>query len=138
MAVLFLAGLITYYWAETRGNPAFAAFHVDQTPFFFSSRRRHTSWPRDWSSDVCSSDLVTGDAVIAFLLFEARFPRSLRYCLASAVTQFRRLMPAQAGGIAEAHQRLQSLDRWLDQQEHGGGIVSDHALLTHVVDETAA
>src|SRR5437870_11874606 len=27
--------------------------------FFFSSRRRHTRWPRDWSSDVCSSDLGT-------------------------------------------------------------------------------
>src|SRR5690625_7671730 len=26
--------------------------------FFFASRRRHTRWPRDWSSDVCSSDLV--------------------------------------------------------------------------------
>src|SRR5439155_16139096 len=26
--------------------------------FSFSSRRRHTRWPRDWSSDVCSSDLV--------------------------------------------------------------------------------
>src|SRR5690625_2757144 len=26
--------------------------------FFFSSRRRHTRWPRDWSSDVCSSDLT--------------------------------------------------------------------------------
>src|SRR6266508_1374574 len=25
--------------------------------FFFSSRRGHTIWPRDWSSDVCSSDL---------------------------------------------------------------------------------
>src|SRR5690606_39612697 len=25
--------------------------------FFFSSRRRHTSFSRDWSSDVCSSDL---------------------------------------------------------------------------------
>src|SRR5439155_11316131 len=25
--------------------------------FFFSSRRRHTGGPRDWSSDVCSSDL---------------------------------------------------------------------------------
>src|SRR5690625_6491246 len=25
---------------------------------FFSSRRRHTRWPRDWSSDVCSSDLT--------------------------------------------------------------------------------
>src|SRR5690625_7138902 len=28
------------------------------TVFFFSSRRRHTRWPRDWSSDVCSSDLI--------------------------------------------------------------------------------
>src|SRR5437870_11378952 len=28
--------------------------------FFFSNRRRHTRWPRDWSSDVCSSDLVGG------------------------------------------------------------------------------
>src|SRR5207253_8660348 len=28
--------------------------------FFFSSRRRHTRWPRDWSSDVCSSDLKEG------------------------------------------------------------------------------
>src|SRR5439155_10862418 len=28
--------------------------------FFFSSRRRHTRWPRDWSSDVCSSDLNRG------------------------------------------------------------------------------
>src|SRR5579862_763612 len=27
--------------------------------FFFSSRRRHTSLNCDWSSDVCSSDLVT-------------------------------------------------------------------------------
>src|SRR5258707_5944934 len=26
-------------------------------PFFFSSRRRHTRYWRDWSSDVCSSDL---------------------------------------------------------------------------------
>src|SRR5438128_11836274 len=26
--------------------------------FFFSSRRRHTRCYRDWSSDVCSSDLI--------------------------------------------------------------------------------
>src|SRR3989440_3668802 len=26
--------------------------------FFFSSRRRHTRSDRDWSSDVCSSDLL--------------------------------------------------------------------------------
>src|SRR5439155_18833603 len=30
---------------------------VPERFFFFSSRRRHTRWPRDWSSDVCSSDL---------------------------------------------------------------------------------
>src|SRR3712207_8233454 len=28
--------------------------------FFFSSRRRHTRYWRDWSSDVCSSDLPAG------------------------------------------------------------------------------
>src|SRR5689334_1747049 len=32
----------------------------DDLYFFFSSRRRHTRWNCDWSSDVCSSDL--GDA----------------------------------------------------------------------------
>src|SRR5689334_14252790 len=39
--------------------------------FFFSSRRRHTIWNCDWSSDVCSSDLIARAAtgrpgVIAF------------------------------------------------------------------------
>src|SRR5271169_6924091 len=38
--------------------------------FFFSSRRRHTRCYRDWSSDVCSSDLLSlarrlGDAGVA-------------------------------------------------------------------------
>src|SRR5207249_8006347 len=31
---------------------------VCRRSFFFSSRRRHTRSKRDWSSDVCSSDLV--------------------------------------------------------------------------------
>src|SRR5215813_7031935 len=31
--------------------------------FFFSSRRRHTMCGRDWSSDVCSSDLLTRAAM---------------------------------------------------------------------------
>src|SRR5436309_12724228 len=30
---------------------------MDDQSFFFSSRRRHTRFSRDWSSDVCSSDL---------------------------------------------------------------------------------
>src|SRR5690606_40734528 len=40
--VMFLAGLLKIF-------------------FFFSSRRRHTSFSRDWSSDVCSSDLTYSD-----------------------------------------------------------------------------
>src|SRR5688500_20029493 len=31
---------------------------MTSTLFFFSSRRRHTRLQGDWSSDVCSSDLV--------------------------------------------------------------------------------
>src|SRR3989449_8479092 len=38
--------------------------------FFFSSRRRHTRCSRDWSSDVCSSDLQ-GMAVVSLRYFNA-------------------------------------------------------------------
>src|SRR5690606_40816440 len=33
--------------------------------FFFSSRRRHTRFSRDWSSDVCSSDLAVEHGALA-------------------------------------------------------------------------
>src|SRR5207237_7622511 len=34
--------------------------------FFFSSRRRHTRFKCDWSSDVCSSDLSLESACLQF------------------------------------------------------------------------
>src|SRR3712207_7139302 len=52
--------------------------------FFFSSRRRHTRYWRDWSSDVCSSDLESGPCLFAtvrrhpisvFLSLKARYSR---------------------------------------------------------------
>src|SRR5947209_14945399 len=46
--------------AEIPGHPWFIGvqFHPElKSKFFFSSRRRHTRYWRDWSSDVCSSDL---------------------------------------------------------------------------------
>src|SRR5690625_7698623 len=47
--------------------------------FFFSSRRRHTRWPRDWSSDVCSSDLQRDLSGSAFRrLCRAEFLNYLR------------------------------------------------------------
>src|SRR5690606_40784306 len=36
--------------------------------FFFSSRRRHTRFSRDWSSDVCSSDLPSKIPRVSFVL----------------------------------------------------------------------
>src|SRR3712207_5492841 len=42
--------------------------------FFFSSRRRHTRYWRDWSSDVCSSDLVA-DRPLTEVLAEHLEPR---------------------------------------------------------------
>src|SRR5690606_32034213 len=36
----------------------FRLFVLSLSFLFFSSRRRHTRFSRDWSSDVCSSDLI--------------------------------------------------------------------------------
>src|SRR5690606_40355632 len=50
--------------------------------FFFSSRRRHTRFSRDWSSDVCSSDLIEQRvdqylALIELQQFGGRYPAQL-------------------------------------------------------------
>src|SRR6266704_6263117 len=47
--------------------------------FFFSSRRRHTISKRDWSSDVCSSDLTGLD--------EKGQPRNVKGVAANAQTK---------------------------------------------------
>src|SRR5690349_22537394 len=46
--------------------------------FFFSSRRRHTRSLRDWSSDVCSSDLDGADRAGGSCAAEAVARRKLR------------------------------------------------------------
>src|SRR5437879_13831782 len=51
--------------AFTRRNRRWQSTSLVIPSFFFSSRRRHTRYIGDWSSDVCSSDLAaTGDAVL--------------------------------------------------------------------------
>src|SRR5687768_12321784 len=56
--------------------------------FFFSSRRRHTRCSRDWSSDVCSSDLVLHTCfgyahIVKDRLTGYPFLRELRDCVAT-------------------------------------------------------
>src|SRR5206468_9626975 len=41
--------------------------------FFFSSRRRHTRSDRDWSSDVCSSDLAAGRESVRTAIADAEW-----------------------------------------------------------------
>src|SRR5256885_12706562 len=44
--------------AIASATPELGTSHIMTSLFFFSSRRRHTRLQGDWSSDVCSSDLV--------------------------------------------------------------------------------
>src|SRR2546429_823248 len=55
--------------------------------FFFSSRRRHTRCSRDWSSDVCSSDLV---ALVVGLVLGWRWFERNRTSLVTRTARFAR------------------------------------------------
>src|SRR5439155_18915979 len=92
---------------------------VDYLCFFFSSRRRHTTWPRDWSSDVCSSDLV-GIVVVEALvqqhppshLIPILAARRLRHRAELFVRALPLLEPPEAFGaevgVAAVRQRLEA------------------------------
>jgi uncharacterized alpha-E superfamily protein len=79
---------------------------------------------------------VTGAAVARFLIFEKKFPRSVRHCLASARERLVKLRPPGQADL-RALLRLRALDASLGDHsaaslDHG----AVHALLTQVVDET--
>src|SRR5690606_40071823 len=61
--------------------------------FFFSSRRRHTRFSRDWSSDVCSSDLIPDTVEMVGTI--RTFDRDMRNDIVKR-------MQATASNIAEA------------------------------------
>src|SRR2546421_6400648 len=54
---------ILAFLAEVRVGDLVLASH-ETCFFFFSSRRRHTRSDRDWSSDVCSSDLTAFSVLV--------------------------------------------------------------------------
>src|SRR6185503_20850278 len=91
--------------------------------FFFSSRRRHTRCSRDWSSDVCSSDLelpFTGQQNPT--AFRAA-PRDGQ----EALVQLRSVSPSyfRSAGIAMHRGRAFSID---DDGKHPNVIVINEAL----------
>src|SRR5256885_11700081 len=71
--------------------------------FFFSSRRRHTRLQGDWSSDVCSSDLL--EAVPPSPELFARL-RSVTRDLALPIPAISSLLDLAVDGSSEAFARL--------------------------------
>src|SRR3989475_8927258 len=65
--------------------------------FFFSSRRRHTRFDCDWSSDVCSSDLLWETATLIHIMLLGHWIEMRSVLGASrALEQLVRLLPAEA------------------------------------------
>lgn len=83
---------------------------------------------------------IDPEAVVRFLVLEAEFPRSVRFCIHSAWERLASIRPPEAVGLpgATSIEKLAGLVRWVDGCElllEGEPL---HALLTHVVDETAS
>jgi len=83
---------------------------------------------------------VTAQAVVSFLLFEAGFPRSLRYCLRSSRSLLRAIWPTslESGEERPSLARLDALLEHLEASQETIGSFDIHELLTHIVDETTA
>jgi uncharacterized alpha-E superfamily protein len=80
-------------------------------------------------------------AVASFLVLDKDFPRSIRFSISGAFARLERVRPVSAIGSpgAQSLERLRALDAWMSAQRpaalEAGSI---HALLTRVVDESAA
>src|SRR2546430_8613349 len=70
--------------------------------FFFSSRRRHTRFDCDWSSDVCSSDLVVHDCgrLINPLIVEGQIQGGVAHGIGNAF--YEQLVYDHAGQLLNA------------------------------------
>src|SRR2546428_10508999 len=79
---------------------------------FFSSRRRHTRSDRDWSSDVCSSDLGALDAALKYTTERQQFGKpvaefqGVQFQLAQAATELEaaRLMVYNAARLEDVRE----------------------------------
>jgi uncharacterized alpha-E superfamily protein len=83
---------------------------------------------------------VTGAAVAGFLVREPRFPRSIAYCVHSAHECLAAIRPPGDRDLpgGASLERLASLDTWVAALSRTPEPAELHAILTHVVDETAA
>src|SRR6266508_5148368 len=100
--------------------------HLILLLFFFASRRRHTRWPRDWSSDVCSSDL-SSELVMAlessWSIVERCLERWTSPMLGDVYTR-------EIGGTTQEHTRQAVLMRLITHDAYHTGEISQ-TLVAH-------
>src|SRR3712207_7713758 len=84
---------------------------VDALYFFFSSRRRHTRYWHDWSSDVCSSDLYPA-AEGRQLLLEPQAPRPVQVVVRVGAEGDHGLGAGDAGRSEERRVGKECRSRW--------------------------
>src|SRR3712207_4830749 len=103
------------------------------TVFFFSSRRRHTRYWRDWSSDVCSSDLfpyLNANVQQQMLLYRPRFRHPERASKPPNLAEAMSIAPGVTPANAEAGELM------LDVLTPSGAVVAvDDPSLTEMLRE---
>src|SRR5207249_11916008 len=111
--------------------------------FFFSSRRRHTRSKRDWSSDVCSSDLllraVGGIPGVRRLRFTSPYPTDFTDGVVAAMAETPAVcehvhLPVQSGSsrVLKRMLRRYDRDRYLEVVAALRGAVPGMALTTDI------
>ncbi len=81
---------------------------------------------------------VSPQSVAAFLFFELRFPRSVRFCAHAALTRLSHIRPAHERDLpgGRSLERLKALETWLSvRTSETTERANLHSALTHVVDE---
>src|ERR1035441_11010461 len=88
---------------------------------FFSSRRRHTRCLSDWSSDVCSSDLLRASQIVRVSGFctHTCLPRSIAHmaavaCMKSGMVTITASMPFSLSSILRKSLYLGTFSYWLN------------------------
>src|SRR2546421_4752000 len=90
--------------------------------FFFSSRRRHTRSDRDWSSDVCSSDLLAAGVV-----------HEINNPLATIAACAEALESRVAEGVYGAGADVEDLREYLRSEEHTSELQSRSDLVCRLL-----
>src|SRR3712207_7932982 len=96
--------------------------------FFFSSRRRHTRYWRDWSSDVCSSDLTWIEGTLP------RIPEALGN---AEPTVLSRGVRWAAAGVTQKPETVSHVTVRAENAEHAKALVELLAKATAFVQLTA-